>query len=217
MKKHFKTVSLVLTVFCSHYLNAQSQSTQADIARNKLLDSICYCINKTEIGSIKNAADASKLLSGCIKHNMSLLGDYSNAIGIDWEKVTREKLRELTTNVASEVFKNCPAINALVNRVNVPVDTAKSTLLKNRLTDSICLCISKTDTNNVNDIKDAQIMLTKCIVENEALLDEYAKSNVTDLSKDSNSQDFANSIAAEVYRKCAAMKVMIERVQSKSK
>ena len=217
MKKRLQTVSFILIIVCSQYLNAQSQTTQADILKTKLLDSICHCFNNAEIGLVKNAADASKMLSECITHHMSILGDYSTATGIPWANINKEKLQELTTYIASEVYKNCPAIKAVINQVRVPVDTEKSTILKSRLTDSICLCITKTDTNSVNNLNDAQIMLTRCIVKNESLMEEYAKSTNIDLSTDSNSQDFANSIASDVFRKCAAMQTMIYRVQLKNK
>ena len=217
MKKNFKTVSLILCIICSQHLNAQTNTTQSDILKNKLIDSICYCIKKTELNSVKNISDASKMFSGCITSHMSLLGDYSNAIGIEWVKITREKLQELTAYVASEVYKSCPAMKATIIRVHAPIDTTKSIILKSKLTDSICICISKTDTSTVNNPKDAERMLSRCILKNGDLMTEYAESTGIDLSKDSNekTQDLANSIAAEVFRKCAAMKTIIDRVQAK--
>ena len=97
------------------------------------------------------------------------------------------------------------------------IDTTKSLALKVRLIDSICVNISKTDTNTVNTMQDAQMMLTKCMSGNSELYDNYVTAIGYDISKISEEklQEIANSIALEVYNKCPALKVMINHVNSK--
>jgi hypothetical protein len=127
-----------------------------------------------------------------------LLGDYSNAIGMGWAKITGRNYG-INSILASEVYKSCPAMKAMISRVNAPIDTTRSIMLKSKLTDSICLCISKTDTSAVNNLNDAELMLTRCILKNVELMTEYTESIGIDLSKGSNekTQDLASSLAAK--------------------
>lgn len=104
-----------------------------------------------------------------------------------------------------------------LQNINAQADTAKATRLKNRLVDSICICISKTDTNSVNNLKEAQEMLTRCLTTKMELYVSYVEAAGNDMSKISGEkiQEMATYIASEVYGKCPAMKVMIAHVNSK--
>jgi hypothetical protein len=104
--------------------------------------------------------------------------------------------------------------------LSAQVDSVKLLQIKNRAIDSICICISKTDTNSVNTVNDAQIMLTRCITDNTVyLIMDYAKAAGYDTSNisDEKFQEIVNYIAAEVYGKCTAMKIMVNHVQSMKK
>jgi hypothetical protein len=215
MKTYCNKICLIFILLYAQNFIAQGQTPAADKLKNNLLDSICHCFSKTDFSSIKTAPDASRSFSACIAQNMNLVGEYANAIGVSWEKITKQQLQELTKLITSEAYKNCPAVQTVFNRVNTQANTTKTLVLKNKLTDSICLCISKTDNSTINNLNDAQVMLTRCLAESTTLMDEYSKSAAIDLSKESNSQNLANDIAAEVFRKCASMKAMISRVQKR--
>ena len=223
MKKSSITLYLILLLGCSSYISAQTDTVKAKRSRNKLLDSVCNCINRADTNSINNIGDARVVLSGCITKNMSLLGEYAEATGINWEKITKEKLQQLTTYVLTEINTNCPAMKNLLSRTNTQfstakTDTTKAFQLKNRLIGSICLCISKTDTSSVNTLDDAQLMFSRCVTNNMELMAQYAEATGVDWSKITKEkfQELASYIAAEVYGNCPAMKTMINHVRRKS-
>jgi hypothetical protein len=45
------------------------------------------------------------------------MAQYAEATGVDWSKITEEKLQELASYIAEEVYGNCPVMKSLINHV----------------------------------------------------------------------------------------------------
>jgi ferritin-like protein len=87
--------------------------------------------------------------------------------------------------------------------------------IKNKLIDSICTCISRTDTNSVNTVNDAQVMLTKCVEDNWDLYYSYIiiLANQSGTLSQETVQKISKYIAAQIYAECPAMRIRVYHVQ----
>jgi hypothetical protein len=117
MKKYSKLVCLIYVIVNSLAINAQSDTTKVLNLKNRLVDSICTCIEKTDTSTVNNMTDASQMITRCITNNMELLGEYAEANGVDWLKISKEKLQDLTKYIAAEVYFKCAAMKTMINRV----------------------------------------------------------------------------------------------------
>ncbi|UAY52479.1 hypothetical protein [Ferruginibacter albus] len=99
-------------------------------------------------------------------------------------------------------------------------DTSKLSQSKEKLINAVCDCISKTDTNSVNNNNDAERMLTKCVTDNLDMLIGYAqektKKDISNLTEE-DLKSVSKEVAALVYSNCPAMAAMVHRVKSKNK
>ncbi len=118
MIKYYKILILTaFTFFYSQNIRAQVDSVKTLHLKNKLIDSICICISKTDTNSVNNIQDAQGMLTRCITSKMDLYVDYVTAAGNGMSNISEEKIQEIATYIASEVNDKCPAMKIMINHV----------------------------------------------------------------------------------------------------
>jgi hypothetical protein len=117
MKNNTKLLSIICSILFAHYASAQFDSTKAISQRDKLVDSVCTCMAKTDSNSVNTPNDAQKMLTRCITNNMQLMIEYVEPAGIDLSKATQEKIQDVANYIASIVYRKCPAMRVLTERV----------------------------------------------------------------------------------------------------
>jgi hypothetical protein len=48
---------------------------------------------------------------------MDLMVEYAEATGVDWAKISKEKLQDLANSTAVAVYAKCAAMKTMINRV----------------------------------------------------------------------------------------------------
>jgi hypothetical protein len=117
MKKYIKLLSVICGILFAQYASAQYDSTKAISQRDRLVDSVCTCIAKTDTNSVNTLNDAQQMLTRCITNNMQVMVEYVEAAGLDLSKISQEKIQEVANYIASIVYRKCPAMKILTTRV----------------------------------------------------------------------------------------------------
>jgi len=100
---------------------------------------------------------------------------------------------------------------------NAQVDSAKAAKAKEKLIDTLCSCISRTDPSTVKTAEDAQNVLIKCFsTDGLTQFVEYVQASGMDLTDTKALQDVGQKIGFELSLKCTALTKMIENVSKDS-
>jgi hypothetical protein len=86
------------------------------------------------------------------------------------------------------------------------VDSIKAAKLQEELADTICTCISQTDTSTIKTIDDVQALFMKCFMGNGMnIFMEYCKASGTEMSDMNAMQDVLTKIGMQLSINCPAM------------
>jgi hypothetical protein len=126
MKKYCGVLflAILLSALFGYNVNAQVDSAKAERIKNQLIDSVCSCISKKDVSSIKTVDQAQALLMECFMGSgdgMSLFMDYLSASGIDMSDMAG--MQAAGTKMATEFYSRCPALIQIM--INVEKDTTE--------------------------------------------------------------------------------------------
>jgi len=118
MHRYLKISFLVVSFsFSVINLKAQADTVKMQQVKSKLILAVCICISKTDTASVNTIQDAQSMLTTCIGNNMDLFIDYATAAGYNISTVSKEKLQELSTYLAAEIYTACPTMQTMVKHV----------------------------------------------------------------------------------------------------
>jgi hypothetical protein len=101
--------------------------------------------------------------------------------------------------------------------VQAQVDSTKAVKLKAELIDTICKCVSQTDTSSIKTSEDAQGVLMKCFMGNGmSLFMDYTTASGVDMSDMNAMQDLAKKIGIELTVSCPSMMKLAMKVAKDS-
>ena len=97
---------IILIIIATISFSAKSQT---DTTMQVFVDSVCKCLSKVDLNTIKNQSDAQAALSGCIlNENMNLLMKVAEKRGVDI--TDQEGMEKIGKELAIEMMKqNCSA------------------------------------------------------------------------------------------------------------
>jgi hypothetical protein len=90
--------------------------------------------------------------------------------------------------------------------INAQVDSAKAAKLQTQLADTICSCISKTDTSTIKSIDDVQTLFQRCFMTNGmGIFMDYCKASGTDVTDMNAMQELLTKMGMQLSMSCPAM------------
>jgi len=93
-----------------------------------------------------------------------------------------------------------------LNAQAVHADSAKAAKLKSQLIDTVCSCVSKSDTSKVKTADDVQGLLMQCFMsDGMSVFMDYANASGIDLSNAEQLQEWGQKIGMELTLKCPTL------------
>src|SRR5260221_12159289 len=90
-----------------------------------------------------------------------------------------------------------------VSNLYAQIDSAKAEKLKGELIETVCTCVSKSDTSKVKTADDVQGLLMQCFMsDGMSTFMDYASASGIDMSNMQQMQDWGKKVGIELTFKC---------------